>query len=467
MAFVFQSSAISSATPQAQLSATRRRHRAPSPSSSPDSDDGVPSWHHSSSSNISPSNKRQKLDDGRDHSISPLVAAQADQSSWQFVASPHDSLSLNTSTLLPTPESTPPSSSVSSASSSSSSSSSSASSSSDASSVCSDETSATEVEGEVVDDALLAARKSQIQLNQIVNAQKDKFVAGLVGASIVALESIWGSHSNGGSSSHCSMAKDESSVLPLQYFIKEVLRRSRTSCSTLQVALYYLHKSRREIRAAIARCATEAKEKRDREDREGYPSPPLTPRESLEDLLGRRKDGSNSSQEDSSDAAGASPVLCGRRMFLSALITASKFLQDKNYSNRAWAKISGLSPREITKNERCFLGILGWECFVGATEFDLWTERLSALAVNTVHNHASAVQRATSSSSLPIARPLSHATAHHGLKAKGIARSATEYPAIPTSSIESLRAQGRPVVVRAPSVPDVGASVASGIFCAP
>ncbi|KAK0504795.1 hypothetical protein EDD18DRAFT_1126388 [Armillaria luteobubalina] len=47
-----------------------------------------------------------------------------------------------------------------------------------------------------------------------------------------------------------------------------------------------------------------------------------------------------------------SPLLCPRRAFLASLILASKFMQDKCYSNRAWAKLSGLQPREISRCER-------------------------------------------------------------------------------------------------------------------
>jgi hypothetical protein len=42
-----------------------------------------------------------------------------------------------------------------------------------------------------------------------------------------------------------------------------------------------------------------------------------------------------------------SPLLCPRWTFLAALILASKFSQDKCYSNRAWARLSGLPPQEI------------------------------------------------------------------------------------------------------------------------
>jgi PHO85 cyclin-5 len=36
-----------------------------------------------------------------------------------------------------------------------------------------------------------------------------------------------------------------------------------------------------------------------------------------------------------------SPLLCPRRPFLDLLILATKFAQDRCYSNKAWAKLSG------------------------------------------------------------------------------------------------------------------------------
>ena len=41
------------------------------------------------------------------------------------------------------------------------------------------------------------------------------------------------------------------------------------------------------------------------------------------------------------------PLLCPHWAFLASLILASKFMQDKCYSNQAWAKLSGLPPWEI------------------------------------------------------------------------------------------------------------------------
>ncbi len=60
-----------------------------------------------------------------------------------------------------------------------------------------------------------------------------------------------------------------------------------------------------------------------------------------------------------------SPLLCPRRTFLAALILASKFLQDRCYSNREWAKLSGLAPREVSRCERALGEVLEWRLWVG------------------------------------------------------------------------------------------------------
>jgi len=59
-------------------------------------------------------------------------------------------------------------------------------------------------------------------------------------------------------------------------------------------------------------------------------------------------------------------------MFLSALILASKFLQDRNYSTRAWSKISGLGSCEINANEAAFLSTIGWQLFVRDEVWGRW-----------------------------------------------------------------------------------------------
>ena len=59
-----------------------------------------------------------------------------------------------------------------------------------------------------------------------------------------------------------------------------------------------------------------------------------------------------------------SPLLCPRRKLLAALILASKFLQDRCYSNRAWDKLFGLPPREVGRCERALGEAMEWRLWV-------------------------------------------------------------------------------------------------------
>jgi hypothetical protein len=61
-------------------------------------------------------------------------------------------------------------------------------------------------------------------------------------------------------------------------------------------------------------------------------------------------------------------------MFLAALILASKYLQDRNYSARAWSKISGLNAQEINQNEIAFLLSVNWKLHITDEVFRRWTE---------------------------------------------------------------------------------------------
>lgn len=121
-------------------------------------------------------------------------------------------------------------------------------------------------------------------------------------------------------------------VLPLRTFIQETLRRSRTSYSTLQVALYYLILIK--------------------------PSVPTH----------------NFTMEQPEDGQSSRAMQCGRRMFLAALILASKYLQDRNYSARAWSKISGLNTLEINMNEMSFLTAVNWRLHISEAVFQRWTD---------------------------------------------------------------------------------------------
>ncbi|KAJ3874105.1 hypothetical protein F5051DRAFT_290359, partial [Lentinula edodes] len=55
---------------------------------------------------------------------------------------------------------------------------------------------------------------------------------------------------------------------------------------------------------------------------------------------------------------------CPRRTFISSIILATKFLHDKSYSNRAWAALCQLPPREISRCERALGNALQWRLWL-------------------------------------------------------------------------------------------------------
>jgi PHO85 cyclin-5 len=120
------------------------------------------------------------------------------------------------------------------------------------------------------------------------------------------------------------------SVLPLKTYIQETLKRSKTRFSTLQVALYYLVL----LKEVIPAC--------------------------------------NYTMEQQDGNPHRIALQCGRRMFLTALMLASKYLQDRNYSAKAWSKITGLQVKEINLNEIAFLLAIDWNLHVKDSTFERW-----------------------------------------------------------------------------------------------
>ncbi|KAI1392422.1 uncharacterized protein F4822DRAFT_129081 [Hypoxylon trugodes] len=157
--------------------------------------------------------------------------------------------------------------------------------------------------------------------------RKVNFVDSLVDSSTQIVEAIWPL-----SSVFHRQELGHKAVLPLRTFIQETLRRSRTSYSTLQVALYYLILIKPHV-----------------------PNHDFT-------------------MEQPDDVHASRVLQCGRRMFLAALILASKYLQDRNYSARAWSKISGLATQEINQNEMSFLVAVNWKLHITDDVFKRWTE---------------------------------------------------------------------------------------------
>ncbi|KAI9881696.1 MAG: hypothetical protein M1823_006593, partial [Watsoniomyces obsoletus] len=128
-------------------------------------------------------------------------------------------------------------------------------------------------------------------------------------------------------------------VLPLEVFIHETLRRSKTSYSTLQVALFYI----------------------------------ILLKDKLSDL-DFTKEQPKPDEPQQSAPPKCRAMQCGRRMFLAALMLASKYLQDRNYSTRAWSKISGLRIPEINENETEYLRCIDYRLHMKKDAFENWSK---------------------------------------------------------------------------------------------
>ncbi|KAG0084392.1 hypothetical protein BGZ92_009923, partial [Podila epicladia] len=225
-------------------------------------------------------------------------------------------------------------------------------------------------------------------------ASKVNMVENLVDTAALIIESIWPSPVGG-------QYSPKAPVIPLHIFVKETLRRSRTTLSTLQLALYYIYKVRNQVLAAQEKIRqdqiqnlqlhmahppspsgsidTPSEEFKQRD----YFNSIITCAKNDNNTLPLTPPGTNtpaslsplslsSSATTSPILAKSEPVGCGRRMFLAALILASKFQQDRTYSNKAWSKISGLPVSEINLNEITFLTLIDYRLFVSQAVFQKW-----------------------------------------------------------------------------------------------
>ncbi|ORX61580.1 hypothetical protein DM01DRAFT_1332181 [Hesseltinella vesiculosa] len=167
------------------------------------------------------------------------------------------------------------------------------------------------------------------------------YVEALVDTNALVIETMW----YGGQSTSTN-ASTTPAVVPLRTFIQEVLKRSRTTYSTLQTALFYLFRSQPAIMAHL-----------------GHHQP------SWHDNTRKR-------QPIGQDQWEYAYISCGRRMFLASLVIASKFVQDKTYRNSAWAKIAGLPIAEINAAERIFLELIDYRLFISQSTFEQWHQLL-------------------------------------------------------------------------------------------
>jgi hypothetical protein len=49
-----------------------------------------------------------------------------------------------------------------------------------------------------------------------------------------------------------------------------------------------------------------------------------------------------------------------------------KFTQDYGHSTRRWASFSGLSDKELNRNEGLFLSVIDWRLFMSHAMFSHW-----------------------------------------------------------------------------------------------
>ncbi|CCG84326.1 protein of unknown function [Taphrina deformans PYCC 5710] len=162
------------------------------------------------------------------------------------------------------------------------------------------------------------------------------YVDSLVDVATIITATLWPSEGESGAS------HTQHGLSLIGHFITETSRKSKTSLSTMQLALLYCIRFKRD-QNNLSRAILE-----------------------LEAQNGKT-------------AEGFGPTVgstCARRNFLSALILASKYLQDRNFSNKAWSKISSVSVSEINLREREFLEITRWNLDVKHDVFQNWSSTM-------------------------------------------------------------------------------------------
>lgn len=175
------------------------------------------------------------------------------------------------------------------------------------------------------------------------------FVEGLLAVTTSFVETIWPLARE---TPRSSTEFNGAGVLPLRIFIQETCRRSKTSYSTLQIALYYLVL----LKEVLPDLDFTREQPRESKVADRAPKNPQT-------LLGQ-----------SGEPSECRVMQCGRRMFMSALMLAAKYLQDRNFSCKAWAKISGLSCLEINQNEKAYLQSIEYRLHLKKEHFDNWSQ---------------------------------------------------------------------------------------------
>ncbi|KAJ2358974.1 PHO85 cyclin-5 [Coemansia erecta] len=131
---------------------------------------------------------------------------------------------------------------------------------------------------------------------------------------------------------------------------------------------------------------------------------------------------------DAKDAPAAKPAQkkqsvarCGRRMYVAALISASKFMYDQTYSNKAWNKVTKLPPRQICDMERSFLEIIDYRLYVDELTYIKFRKLTSQ---SSVRNGRMVRRGSGNTPQSPSPVPVHSPTAAHSLAPTPVSRTA-------------------------------------------
>ncbi|GAC72345.1 hypothetical protein PANT_7d00057 [Moesziomyces antarcticus T-34] len=177
--------------------------------------------------------------------------------------------------------------------------------------------------------------------------------ASATDAACRTLDVIWNASSPSAAAA-CDLNKGKS-ALPLQVFVRETLRRGRASCSTLQAALLYC--------VRLGDAAKQSAQHTLKESTRAVGVQVSVETDAASPMLGMSKEE-------------LCLIRCPRRMFLASIMVASKFVQDRTYSNRAWSKISGLPVKDLGKLERALLKAIDYRLVISEGEWHKWTAEL-------------------------------------------------------------------------------------------
>lgn len=176
-------------------------------------------------------------------------------------------------------------------------------------------------------------KEDQFVKQLILNEQKEQkkqFVDNYISNAAVFILSFW---NKSPSSSECTSLFNNchKSIKPIQpetfkQFLIEIVKRSRCSLPTLQLAIYYIYK--------------------------------------LKDLI-------KSNSKNPKDV-----LSCPKKTLLTCLILSFKFLFDSNYSFKAWTKISGLTPQLLKSFELQVLIHLDHKLNIESEVFEKWVKVL-------------------------------------------------------------------------------------------